>query len=189
MISSFLLGTFLLKEKVGGQKILAIVLALGGLSFYSNDLIAINLGIIFGVLAGIFDGISNVFRRKLAGVNRNAVIRVQYAVGTIFTGLITLLSGDQILKDVNTRGAVATIIFSIILIAAANLLLYGYQHFDVNIGTVIMSIELVFGALLGFLFYQEVPKSHELLGGTLIFAGSVISSIDLRLINNRTKTT
>jgi drug/metabolite transporter (DMT)-like permease len=178
MISSFLTGTILLKETVSKPKIIAIMFALAGLSMYSGSLIAGSLGIVFAVVAGLAEGISNVFRKKLAGVNRNAVIRLQYGVGTVFVGLVTLLSKDEILRGASLHGVVATVAFALLLIVAGNLLLYGYEHFDVNIGTVIMSMELVFAAFLGWALYNEVPAANELMGGLLIFTGSILGSID-----------
>jgi drug/metabolite transporter (DMT)-like permease len=179
MIVSFLLGTLILKEAVSRSKILAIVLALAGLGLYSGELLVGSVGVIFAVIAGINEGASNVFRKKLSGVDRSALLRLQFGVGSVFTILVTLMSRDEIIRTASFRGTLLTVIFALILILAGNLLLYGYQHFDVNIGTVITASELVFGAILGLLLFHEVPAPHELLGGTLIFAGSILGSLDL----------
>lgn len=176
MVVSFLLGTLLLHEKISASKMAAIVLALTGLSVYADALIAGNLGLLYGVAAGVCDGTSNLFRKKLEGVNRNAVNRVQYFVGTIFTITVTLLSSQEIIRQASLRGTIMTLLFAAILITGSNLLLYGYQHFDVNIGTVIMSTELVFAAVLAYILFQETPATHELVGGCLIFGASIIGS-------------
>lgn len=178
MISSFLLGTFLLKEKVSMQKSIAIIVALIGLSVYTNALLVGSLGILFGILAGCCDGVSNVLRKRLRDVDRNAVVRMQYLVGAIFVGVLTLFAGEKPLKVVTTEGIFSTIAFSILLIFAANLLLYGYKHFDVNMGSVISSTELVFATLLAYLFFKEIPSGTELFGGILIFAASIIAALD-----------
>ncbi len=180
LVTSFLLGTFILKERVSGTKLLAIVLAVVGLSLYSGALIVGSLGIIFSCVAGVFAGIGNLLTKCLSGVDRNAVLRTQYVVGTVITILLTLISRDEIIRSASFRGVILTFIFAFILITAGNLLLYGYQHIDVNIGTVLMSTELVFGALLGLIIYHEVPAPHELLGGVLIFTGSVVGSLDFK---------
>jgi drug/metabolite transporter (DMT)-like permease len=179
MIVSFVFGTFILRERVSKSKLVAIIFALAGLSFYAGALVAGSPGIIFGILAGVCAGVTNVLYKLLSGVDRSAVVRMQYGIGTVFTVLVTWFSGDQIIRKVSLHGMVTTVVFALVLIVAANLLIYGYQHFDVNIGTVILSMELVFGTLLGFIFYGEVPAVHEFLGGALIFAGSVLSSLDL----------
>lgn len=183
MISSFLLGTFLLKEKVSLQKATAIAVALIGLSVYTNALLIGSLGIIFGILAGFCDGFSNVLRKRLRTVDRNAVVRIQYLVGAVFVGVLTFFAGEKPLKVVTVEGIFSTIAFSILLIFAANLLLYGYKHFDVNMGSVISSTELVFATLLAYLFFKEIPSGTELLGGVLIFVASIIAALDSKRFN------
>lgn len=185
MAVSFLAGTFVLKETVSKSKVVALVFALAGLSLYAGAVAAGSLGIIFGVLAGVSGGLSNLLSKQLVGIDRNAVLRVQYAVGALFTSLVTWISGDQVLRAVSWHGVVITLVFALILIVAGNLSLYGFQHFDVNIGTVITSMELVFGTLLAWLFYREVPAPHELLGGILIFVGSALSSLDLEQFRSK----
>lgn len=178
MIASFIFGTLLLKEKVTISKIIAIGFALAGLSLYAKSFIDLNEGIIYAVIAGIADGASNVFRKQLAGVNNTAAVRLQYGIGTVITAAVALLSGEQIIRQVSPEAIFFTIIFAIGMVTAANLILYGYQHFDVNIGTVIMSSEIVFGTLLGWIFYKEVPALHEAIGGFLIMTGAVISALN-----------
>lgn len=187
MAASFLLGTFLLKEKVSAVKLWALGFALAGLSVYAGDLVLGSLGIFFGIIAGLAEGVSNVLRKRLAGVDRNAILRLQHGVGTVFTLAVLLISRDEIIRVVTLRGVIMTLIFAAILILAGNLLLYGYQHFDVNIGSVIMSTELVFGALLGLMLFREAPAPHELLGGALIFIGSILGSLDLDKLLRRSK--
>jgi drug/metabolite transporter (DMT)-like permease len=69
-----------------------------------------------------------------------------------------------------------TIFFALVIILGSYLTLYGFQNFDVNIGTVIMSTELVFAAIMAYFLFDEVPATHELVGGIVIFAGSVVGS-------------
>lgn len=179
LIASFLFGTFILKENVSQTKLIAIALAIAGLSLYSKALVTGNLGIIFGVLAGVCAGVSNVQQKLLGSVNRDLVMRLQYGVGSAFSILVLFASRDEILRTFSWKDTILTAVFALVLILGSHLLLYGYKHFDVNVGTVIMSTELVFGAVLGLILFGEVPATHELLGGILIFAGSVVGSLNL----------
>lgn len=180
MVTSFLLGTVLLNEQISKNRMIALFFALAGLSLYSKSVLSIDIGIILAICAGILGGISNIFAKLLKGVDRNSVILVQYGIGSVFTWLITLISGEQIIRHSSWRGVGLTLLFAVILVIGANLLLYGLQHFDVNIGTVILSTELIFGALLGWILFQEVPATNEFLGGLLIFSGSVIGALDYK---------
>ncbi len=176
MVVSFLLGTLILREGAPVSKIIAILLALAGLSVYANALLAGSLGLLYGVAAGVCDGTANVFRKQLAGVERNAVLWLQYLIGTIFTVIVTMFSGQAIIRHVSLRGSILTVVFAAVLIVGSNLLLYGFQHFDVNAGTVITSTELIFATIMAYILFQETPAAHELAGGCLILLAAVIGS-------------
>lgn len=188
IVVSFLLGTMLLKESVSKSKVIAIVLCLIGLLFYTNAIFAGSSGIIFSVLSGIVGGISGLFTKKLRGVSRSAVLRLEFAICVIVATLVTLVSREQIVHNFNLFGVMITVIFALVLIAGGNLILYGFQHFDVNIGTVITSTELIFGSLIGYIFYKEVPTLVETIGGVIILIGAVIAGVNFRKLLARITT-
>ncbi len=176
MISSFGLGTILLKESITQSKALAIILAILGLALYSGAIAGGNEGIIFSIVAGLCGGIINLISKRLAGVNRNSILLFQYIFGTIFAVATTYLSGEAIIRTASIHAALLTIFFALVIVAGSYLTLYGFQNFDVNIGTVIMSTELIFAAVMAYFLFNEFPKPHELLGGLFIFTGAVIGS-------------
>ncbi|KXK10685.1 MAG: EamA-like transporter family protein [Microgenomates bacterium OLB23] len=188
IISSLIIGTFIFKEKLTAIKIIAIVIALFGLLMYSNALLSVSIGVVTGFASGIFDGISNSLRKSLKGFSRNKLLQYQFAIGGAFLLLTTLITGEQIIKEVSLLPILVLIVFALLQVGLGNLLLYGFQHFDVNIGTVILSMELFFASIMGFLLFREVPTSKELLGGLLIFVASVLSAVDFKELFSKIKT-
>ena len=180
MISSLAIGTILLKEKLTTIKIVAILIAFLGLYMYSDAILVMSVGIIAGIVSGLFDGISNAIRKTLKGLNRNAILTYQFAFSSLLAALAMLVMGEVILKQILPLSILAVIIFAFLQIGLGNLLLYGFQHFDVNVGTVILATELFFASILGFLLFKEIPTSREILGGMLIFTASIISTVDLK---------
>lgn len=176
MISAFAFGTVLLKENVTPSKMVAIGFALLGVAVYADAVIGGNFGIIFSIFAGICGGATSLISKQVKGVDRNAVLTAQYTVATLFSAVVVFLSGEKLLRTVSLEGSLLTIFFALVIILGSYLTLYGFQHFDVNIGTVIMSSELVFAAIMAYFLYNEVPKTHELVGGVLIMAGSIVGS-------------
>jgi drug/metabolite transporter (DMT)-like permease len=176
MIVQFALGTVILKEKVTSIKLIAIAFSLVGLALYSHSLVAGNMGVLFSVLAGATGAFANLVNKKLAGVDRWTVLQVQYGLGAILLFVITLVLGNGFIRTVSLDGILITIAFALTILVASYLLLYGYQHIDVNIGTVISSTELVFGVILGLALFQEVPNIWETASGLLIATGSVIGA-------------
>lgn len=175
---AFLLGTLLLKEKLTIRKLIAIVLALVGLAFYSDSILVGSAGIIFGMLGGAFTALCNLLAKKLKGVDLSAIMRMQFGIGTLLMIVLTFLfSPNDILRTVSIEGGLATILFALILIVATRLVLYGFQHSDINIASVILSSQLAFGALLGFFIYQEALAAHEIVSGLLILGAAIIGGI------------
>lgn len=176
MISAFAFGTLLLKEAVSRNKLIALGFALIGLAVYSGAIAGGNLGIIFAIVAGVCGGITSMVSKQLTGVDRGMVLIAQYLVAVIFSAILMLVSGDEIIRTASLHGTVLIVLFALVIILGSYLTLYGFQNFDVNIGTVIMSTELIFAAVMAYFLFHEVPKAHELLGGVFIFTGSIISS-------------
>lgn len=186
IFSSFLIGTFLLKEKVGPAKIVAIVITLVGLSMYSGAFLAASLGIVTGFASGLLDGVSNALRKSLKTVDRNVAVMYQYGVGSLVGVFAVLLAGDFAFGPVSLLPVLATAVFVVLMLFLSNLLLFGFQHFDVNIGTVILATELFFAAIFGYIFLQESPTVQEMIGGILIFIASIIAAVDIpRLLCRR----
>jgi len=175
---AFLLGSFLLREKITPRKIIAIGLALVGLILYSDSILVGSIGIIFGLLGGATTALCNVLAKMLKGVDLGATMRMQFGLGAVFMVVLTLIfSPHDIVRTVSIEGIVATIVFAFVLIVATRLVLYGFQHSDVNVATVILSTQLAFGALLGFFLYQEVLSSNEIMSGALILCAAIIGGI------------
>jgi len=175
---AFLLGSFLLREKFTARKVIAIVLAMTGLALYADSILVGSAGIIFGLLGGATTALCNLLAKKLKGVDLGAILRMQFGLGAVFMIALTLLfSPDDIIRTVSVEGVVATVVFALILIVATRLVLYGFQHSDINVASVILSSQLAFGALLGFFVYQEVLATHEIVSGLLILCAAIIGGI------------
>lgn len=187
IISSLLIGTMVFKEKLTNTKILAIVISLIGLALYSQAFFLFNIGVITGFLSGIVDGISNSLRKSLKGVERHKLLFYQFGIGAIFAIVMGLIMGETFIKSYVPLSIVVGIVFGILQVGLNSLLLYGFQHFDVNVGTVILATELFFATLFGFLIFGESPTSNEIMGGILIFTASIISAVDLKKLINTNK--
>ncbi len=188
ILSAFAIGTFVMREKINTNKIVAILLALVGISLYSSALFTFNSGVFLGLAAGLIDGVSNTLRKSLGGIDRMAVLRIQYGVASVLLIVLTFVSQETIITKFNTWSLIITFLYAFLLIGLANLLLYGFHHIDVNIGTIILSSELLFATLIGYVIYREAPSPHEVIGGLFIFSASILSGINARAIRSTIKT-
>ena len=180
ILISLLLGAVLYKELFGIQKFIALSLALVGLYMYSDSLIVLGLGTVAAILSGVFEGIGNVFRKALQGVDKPTVLQWQFLGCTISALILTLAMPEPVIITVSAAALVALLVFALCQIVLNTLLLYGFQHFDVNIGSIILSTEVFFAAVMGYLLYGETLTTFETVGGLAIFVASIIATIDLK---------
>lgn len=176
LIVSFVLGTFVLGESVDLFKLSSLALAFAGLSVYTHALLTKDWGILLATFAGTCSGISNLFNKQLSNFDRLTSLRASHGIAGLFALAITLVSGEPIIRHVSLHASLLTLVFALVIITASGLLLYGFKHFDVNIAMIISSSEIVFGAVLGYLFFHEIPATHELVGGILVFIASIAAS-------------
>lgn len=180
--TSFLLGGLLFKEKLTFAKVIALLLAGCGLAMYAGTGLALNLAILAAFASGIFDAIANALRKSLGAYNlsRTLLLQYQYMVALVCMAAITIVAGGDLVKDVSLTAILATIIFVGLLIVSGNLLFYGFKHFDVNAGAIILASEIFFAAVLAYLFFDEVPTAGEATGACLIFAAAILSTVNVK---------
>ncbi len=175
IVTSFLVGVFLLREKTSALKIGAVLVALAGLAMYGSDLMGLSIGIVAGFGAGVCDGLSNVVRKQLRDVDRGLVVTYQYAIAGICTLPLLFIGGGAAIKAVSLGAIIAMVLYAIASIAFGRLLLRGFSHFDVNVGGVILAMQIFFGMLLGFILFREIPSPSEAVGSVLIFLAVIVA--------------
>jgi len=174
ILTSFIVGTFVMREKTTPLKVAAVVVALAGLCMYGSGILALSIGIVTGFGAGICDGLSNSVRKQLRSTDRNVVVMYQYAIAGVLTLPLLFFTSHNI-KTVSIWAMVAMVLYAIASLAFGKLLLHGFSHFDVNIGGVILAMQIFFGMLLGFIFFHEVPTTNEFFGSILIFLAVLVA--------------
>lgn len=75
------------------------------------------------------------------------------------------------------------LIFGFFLMLNNYFMLIGFYNFDLNLGTIILSSELVFASIFGYLFYKEIPTFNELIGCSLITFSIIIAHLNFRKKN------
>lgn len=173
ILTSFIVGVFFLGEKTSPLKVGAVIIALAGLAMYGSGLFGLSIGILAGFGAGICDGLSNALRKQLRGVNRDLVVTSTYAIAGVCTiPLLFFVSGSHI-HVVSMSAVGAMVLYAVASLLFGKLLLHGFSHFDINVGGVILAMQIFFGMLLGFIFFHEIPSPSELMGSIFIFLAVV----------------
>lgn len=181
IFTSLITGGIFFKEKLTAQKSVSLILVIIGLFFFiypfSNE--TLNAGFFFGLLSGIFDGISNTLRKLLKNISRNTLLFYQYLLGAVIGISLSVGSGQQFVEQILPISIVILIIYGGLLIVIGNLLIYGFAHFDVNVGTIVLATELFFAIIVNAIFLNEHASQFELFGGILIFIAACLIGINL----------
>ncbi len=183
IITAFIAGKFIFKEKFSWKEITAFCLALLGLIVMSYPWSIFGLGMVFGFLSGVFDGIANSLRKSLsAQIPKFYLVLVTGIAGIIVSGLVLLFSGNNITNLLQQPAWVYGVgaLFGFLLVLVNYLALVGFQNYDVSTGTIIISIELIFTAFFGWLLFAEVPNITDIMSGLCIIAAIVIPNVKFR---------
>lgn len=183
LLTSLVIGILAFKEKVTQTKILSLLLAFAGLMVYAypfTNTQIFNMGFIFGLLSGVVDTTSNSFRKYLAGkVDRFVLVTLQMIGGGLIALLLMQQTGQLFVTYISATSWIVGLLFGLSLVGVSFLTLIGFQNFDLNLGTIILSSELFFATIFAFLFFHEKPTVTELIGGLLIILAIAAVNIEM----------
>lgn len=171
-------GSMFFGEKLTRRRASVLALCLTGLISFaapSLDEASLNSGMALGFLAGLLDGVANFLRKYLtATVNRLALVTLQLFGGLLISIVILLVASDPISIRLSAFSWMIALIFGALVLAIAYLPLIGFRYFDLSLGTVVLSSELLFAPLFAILFFSEHPTPSEWLGGGLILLAVIV---------------
>ena len=192
ILTGWVVGVISYKEKLTVEKWLSLILVLAGLAMFvypfPSQSLVIGLGA--GVLSGILDGISNGFRKDLSGkISKWFLVLLTTIGGVAVSGLMMVYFQQNLsyLTSLSLPVWGVAAFFGFCLVAVNYLLLVGFQNFDVSLGSIVLSLELLFATVFGFLILHEVPSSRQLLGGALILFANVVPNLKLGFLGKRTQ--
>lgn len=168
-----ILGFLILKEKVTSQKVSFIILSFIGviiISINSFSNFSFGLGEILALMSCFFASLSIVFRRYQTKLLNNVEItQIQLFIAFIFIFIASMLMKEGL--QINNWNI--NFLFIILLSGLANILMifftnYGFEHVENSIASNILTLEMVFAVIIGFMIYREVPTAKDILGGVLI---------------------
>jgi drug/metabolite transporter (DMT)-like permease len=174
-VSSVVLARVMFGEVIHRKLLMAIGLTVCGILVISPPTSAMDLGVLAAIGAGILSGGSNIARRWLKDVDWMIVVVYQSAVTVVLGAVFELFNSGDAVHDVSVLPVAMVFVSAVSTLLVSAMLLYGYKHIDVGTGSLILSTELIFVVVLGWLAYDEVPTLAEWCGCALISAGTVLA--------------
>lgn len=181
-VTGFLLGVFLFKEKMSLFEGLSLGLSLIGLvMIYSIGGVDMKLlpYVVWALLGGVGAGVWNTFSKKVSdNYSATQLNGLDFAIFTLIMGSISLFQGETwSLPNLNSAW-IGSLVFATMFVITGQLIIYGFKYLDAQKGSLIMLLEVVFGAVIGFLFYKEVLSFGTLIGGLLILLGAILPQLN-----------
>jgi len=177
LIWGYFLGRILFKEKLTFIKIVSLFLALGGLLLiYSLNFRTTNfIYALSALISGFGSATWSIFSKKISG--RYSALQLNFMDTFIMFLMVFILS--LMIKEPwswpnFSTPWLASLLFAGIFILTGQLMIYGFKHLDAQIGSLIMLTEVLFGIILGFLFYKEVISLSILIGGLIIIFSIIL---------------
>jgi drug/metabolite transporter (DMT)-like permease len=191
-----LLGWWLLKERLDGAKILAVVISLGGCVLVSGawdpSAWQVNLvGILTGILAGLGYAAYSLMGRSAAqrGLSTWTTVLYIFGFGSLFLLLFNLLPGGPLPGAAQTPGEILwlgkeTVGWIILIVLAAGPTLTGYGTYNLSLSylpssvvNLIATTEPPFTAAIAFFFLHERLTLIQITGSVLILSAVVLLRI------------
>lgn len=180
ILTGWIGGVLFFNEKLTKDKWVSLILVIIGLCLFAYPFNKLSIGLIAGIVSGILDGSANGFRKDLSGkVSKIVLVLLTGIGGVIVSGILIVIFKEELnfLPALSSTGWLVGIVFGALLVLLNYLLLIGFQNFDLSLGAIVLSLELLFALLFGILFLKEFPTTLEIAGGTLILIANILPNI------------
>ncbi len=171
-----LIAPFVLREKLGWKSLAALGLSIIGLFFITFNGLGFDsrnlLGIVLGIVSGVFYGIAIVVNKIV--IEKNSPYQIMFAQSVIPAVILlpTVFFSDFSLEMYKIGILFFQAIF--IYISASVLYLYGMKFLASHKSAIISYAEILFTLLYAFVFFREIPAFSSIIGGVLIVGGGVL---------------
>jgi drug/metabolite transporter (DMT)-like permease len=185
-----LLGWWLLKERLDGIKLLAVVFSLTGSVLVANALDPLawssnTVGILIGILSGLCYAVYSLMGRSAAarGLNPWTTILYTFGFAAVFLAIFNLLpagflpGGASQPSDFLWLGNAWQGWFILFLLAAGPTVLgFGLYNASLSylpssVANIILTLEPVFTTIIAYFLFGEILSGLQMTGGVLILSG------------------
>lgn len=182
ILLSYLFGRIFFRERLSLLKWSSLVIAIIGLScfMYPFSWSLINWSIGWGLASGALGAVANIFRKKLSGsIDRFFLVFLGLLGGVILSGIMLAVLKEPTPFTLQLPSVIwiTGIGFGVLLVVSNYLVFTGFNNFDLGLGGLVLSAELFFATIFGYLFLHETPLPNELIGGILIFLAVLLSNL------------
>lgn len=180
VVGGYVLGKIIFKEKISSVKLASLIIAfIGMISLYGFSLRADQfLPATLTVLAGIMGSSTVILPKKLVGNYHELQIMAGYFIMQVACNLPLALVFNDALPAIGPQQAwFAQLGYAAAMMIANMAAITGFSYLEASIGSLIGLAEILFGVLLGVIFFAEHITTEVFIGGGLILLAASLPSI------------
>lgn len=188
IVSSFIYGSFILREKIDKIKIISLASALVGLVviYLDNFSSLTNPYAFFAILAGVCFGLANSSSKNLTNkYSIEQINSIAYLIAAALSAPLIFISKEPISFNLPVSYWGIFIAFAALGVAAYYTAVYGYKYVEAQKASLILLTEIIFVFILGLLFFDEAPTIKTIVGGILVIFASILPNIQSMSSRNK----
>ncbi len=174
---------FIIKKKIQIRSIIAAILTFIGIAFLTlGDTFSINIGdvyvLICALIFALYASVTDKYAKKEDPI---ILVFIQFVTAAVVAGIIFYFSDEMIIFN-------KTIIISVIYLGIFSNVIctlfytYGLKYTSAERASIILSLESVFGSILGIILFSE-PFNYRLILGSMLILFSILYSENILLKN------
>ena len=177
LITQFLFGRLLLKEKFSRAKIVSLALAVMGLFFvFKNSLglfsiLALSMATLSGIASGAQSASTKLIPKKYSAIQ---ISILSWGTSLITHLPVSLYLGERQVIPQFSLAWLYMLCFAVCGLLTFLLVIRGYKYIEAGIGGLIGLLEVVFAVTFGYLFFHEHLTAAIIFGGAIILAAAVL---------------
>lgn len=179
LIVSSLADLILFKEKITKQKVIINGFALTGLIILITSKEISMPSVMYGILAGGCETITNIVRKMCKNVSKGVITLFAILGNILVTSSSMLIIREQFTLPTDLKTWIFGILFAFAIIATNILVTIGFRNISMNIGSIIISSEIAFAAIISWILLNHAPTTTDWLVGVCIMIAILIQNVQI----------
>jgi drug/metabolite transporter (DMT)-like permease len=179
-IGAYIIGKLFFGEKITKIKYLALFISIIGLTIiYKLSLSQAQiLPAVLTMASGLMGAGAVVFSKKIsARYSETQILSVLFVAMLAINFPISMVMGEIVPSFSLVIPWTAEVIYSLALLAANALVIAGFKYLEPSIGGILGLLEVVFAAIFGIVFFQEILTIQFIFGSILILIAASLSDV------------
>ena len=181
ILGGIISGRVFFGEKINLNKIISLICVFVGLFliYGSNITFIKNIYVFYALLAGLVLGFWNTLTKKVSEhYSEIQMMSLDNGTSLVLCLFASLLLGEKLPQI--SGPWLWIFVFAGTLTLAAYFLIRGFKNVEAQVGSLIMPMEILFGAFFGYLFFGEILKQNMYLGGIFILLAAILPTFSFK---------